>query len=116
MNQTMCAQKYQVSLPSLKTSVEMSFTKSGPATPGGEGRGGMASPLFCIAKRKKGDKGKKDRISKQILLKGMVKILLSPRSKYYCFSHSRASRIRKFFLSANHVGLQYISVFYGPPL
>ena len=40
---------------------------------------------------------------------------LSPRSKYYCFSHSRAFRIRKFFLSANHGGRQYFSVFHGPP-
>ena len=35
-------------------------------------------------------------------------------SKYYCFSHSRASRIQKFFLSANHGGQQYFSVFHGP--
>ena len=38
------------------------------------GRGGHAlpplSPLFCVAKRKKGDKGKKERVSKQKLLKG----------------------------------------------
>ena len=27
-------------------------------------------PLFCIAKRKKGDKAKKERVSKQKLLKG----------------------------------------------
>ena len=30
----------------------------------------MAPPLFCVAKRKKGDKGKKERVSKQKLLKG----------------------------------------------
>ena len=40
---------------------------------------------------------------------------LSPRSKYYCFSDSRASRIRKFYLSANLGGRQYFSVFHGPP-
>ena len=35
-----------------------------------------------------------------------VKILL--------FSHSRASRIRKFFLSDNHGGREYFSVFHAP--
>ena len=30
----------------------------------------MAPPLFCVAKRKKGDKGKKERVSKEKLLKG----------------------------------------------
>ena len=39
----------------------------GPATPGG--RGAMP-PLFCVAKRKKGNQGKKERFSKQKLLKG----------------------------------------------
>ena len=39
---------------------------------------------------------------------------LSPRSNYYCFSHSRASRIQKFFLSINHGGQQYFPVFHGP--
>ena len=39
---------------------------------------------------------------------------LSPRSKCYCFSHSRASRIQKFFLTANHGGRYYFSVFHGP--
>ena len=41
---------------------------TGPGTPG-RARGGMASPLFCVAKRKKGNKGKKERVSKQKLLK-----------------------------------------------
>ena len=30
----------------------------------------MAPPFFCVAKRKKGDKGKKERVSKQKLSKG----------------------------------------------
>ena len=30
----------------------------------------MASPLFCLAKRKKGNKEKKERVSRQKLLKG----------------------------------------------
>ena len=59
-------------------------------------RGGAFPPqtlLFCITKRKKQDKGKKKTGFKAETIKS-----LSPRSKYYCFSHSRASRIRKFFL------------------
>ena len=31
---------------------------------------GHGPPLFCVAKRKKGDKGKKESVSKQKLLKG----------------------------------------------
>ena len=42
--------------------------KSGPATL--EGGLAMVPQLFCVAKRKKGDKGEKDKISKQELLKG----------------------------------------------
>ena len=38
---------------------------------------------------------------------------LSLSSKLYCLSHSRASRTQKFFLSANHGGRQYFSVFRG---
>ena len=34
------------------------------------GEGGMASPLFSVAKRKKGNKEKKERVSRQKLLKG----------------------------------------------
>ena len=42
---------------------------TGPAAPGG-GKGGHGFPLFCVAKRKKEDKGKKEKVSKQKLLKG----------------------------------------------
>ena len=38
----------------------------GPATLGG----GHGHPLFCVAKRKKGNKGKQERLSKQKPLKG----------------------------------------------
>ena len=41
---------------------------TGPATPGEPGAHG--TPLFYVTKRKKGDKGKKERASKQKLLKG----------------------------------------------
>ena len=40
---------------------------------GGDG-GAMATPLFYVAKRKKGDKGKKERVSKQKLLKGCYQV------------------------------------------
>ena len=76
---------------------------------GGAG-GSMAPSLFCIAKRKKGNKGKKRKGFKAETIKK-----LSPKSKYYCFNRSRASRIRKFFLLDNHGGQQYFSVFHGFP-
>ena len=67
-------------------------------------------PLFCIAKIKKGKKGKKGTIFKIETIER-----LPPRSKCYCFSHSRMSRIQKFFLSVNHGGRQYFPVFHDPP-
>ena len=57
------------------------------------------STLLC-SKKKKRKTGKKERHS--------------PKSKCYCFSHSRASRLETYFLSANHGGQQYFSVFHGP--
>ena len=39
---------------------------------------------------------------------------LSPRSKFYCLSHFRASKTQKKILSANNVDRQYFSVFHGP--
>ena len=68
-------------------------TSSGPATLGA----GACPPththtLFCVAKRKKGSKEKKRKSFKAETIKR-----LSPRSKYYCFSHSRESRIQKYF-------------------
>ena len=47
-------------------------SSTGPATPGGPRS--HASPIFCVAKRKKGDKGKKERFSKQKLLKAVTKV------------------------------------------
>ena len=47
------------------------MTESGLATLGGPGGpGGHAPPLFCVAKRKRGSKGKQERLSKQKPLKG----------------------------------------------
>ena len=52
--------------------IKKMFFQTGPATPGRPGGpgGAMAFPLFCVTKRKKGDKDKKERVSKQKLLKG----------------------------------------------
>ena len=65
--------------------------------------------LFCIAKRKNGNKGK----SRKDFKVGTIKRLLT-RLKCYCFSHSRAPRIQKVFFSANHGGRQYFPMFLGP--
>ena len=67
---------------------------TGLARPGG--RGGSCpsppSPTFLSSKKKKGRKRQKRKSFKAETIKR-----LSPRSKYYCFSDSRASRIRKFY-------------------
>ena len=77
------------------------------------GEEGACNPLppqlFCVAKRKKLNKGKKGKSFKAETIKR-----LPPKSKCYCFSHSRASRIQKFFLSANHGNRQCFTVFHGP--
>ena len=57
----------------------------------------FATPLFCVANRRKGNNEKR----------------LSPRSKCYCFSHSRASRIQKKFFLRNHGGQLHFSVFHS---
>ena len=82
--------------------------KSGPVTPD---EGGDDPPLFCVAKRKKENKGKKRKYLKVETIKR-----LSPRSKCYYFSHSRVSRIQKFFLSANHGSQQSVTVSVSWPL
>ena len=51
---------------------------------------------FCVAKRKKGNKGKKETFKAETIKR------LSLMSKCHCFSHSRASRIQKFFLVADN--------------
>ena len=50
------------------------------------------TPTFLHSKNKKGRQREKGKGFKAETIKR-----LSPRSKYYCFNHSRASRIRKFF-------------------
>ena len=67
-------------------------------------------PTFLRSKKKKGRQKQKRKCFKAETIKR-----LSPRSKYYYFSHSRASRIRKSFLSVNHGGQHYFPVFHGPP-
>ena len=66
--------------------------------------------VFCVAKRKKGRQRKKRKGFKAKTIKR-----LSPKSKYYYFNHSRASRIRTFFLSTNHGDRRYFSVLHDPP-
>ena len=83
---------------------------TGPATT--RGQGGNSPPLphfFFRSKKKIGGKRKKRKSFKAKTIKR-----LSPRSRCYYFSHSRASRIEKFFLSANHGGRHSSSVFHGP--
>ena len=67
---------------------------------------GLGPLTFLRSKKKKwkqrGKKGFKTETIKS----------LSPTLKCYCFSHSRACRIQKRFLWANH-GWQYFSVFHG---
>ena len=68
------------------------------ATPeGGAIRGPFPSPMFWVPKRKEGNKEKKERVSKQKLLKTVTKV------KMLLFCHSRSSRIQKFFLSKRNV-------------
>ena len=67
-------------------------------------------PTFLRSKKKK----RKQRKKKRKIFKAETIKRLSPRSKCYCFSHSRASRIQKFFFSPNHGGRQYLPVFKGP--
>ena len=72
--------------------------------------GGWAcSPHFFVQEKEKRQTKEKRKTSKAKTIKR-----LSPSSKCYCFSHSRVSRIQKCFLSANHGGWQYVSVFHDP--
>ena len=63
------------------------------------GPGGHGFPSFLRSKKKKEKQRKTRKTFKAETFKR-----LSLRSKLYCLSHSRASRIQKFFLSANHGG------------
>ena len=89
----------------------VAFYHTGLATTGGPGRPGWPwPPTFLRSKKEKEVKEKKSKSFKAETIKR-----LSPGSKCRCFSHSRASRIQKLFLSANHGGEQYFSVL-APPL
>ena len=68
-------------------------------------------PVFLRSKQKKGKQKKKRKGFKTEAIKR-----LSPRPKCYCFNHSRASRIQKFFLPANHGSRQYFWFPIAPPL
>ena len=67
----------------------------GPAPPEGPWH-----PLTFLRSKNKKEKQKKKRKN----WKAETIKRLSPRSKCYCFSHSRVSRIQKCFLSTNHDG------------
>ena len=84
---------------------------SGPARKGHATPAPPPPQLFCVAKRKKLNKGKKGKSFKAETIKR-----LPPKSKCYCFSHCRASRIEKFFLSANMVTDNALQCSMAPPL
>ena len=72
-------------------------------------RGPWPLHFFCVAVRKMGKQREKRKSFKAETIRR-----LSPSSKCYCFSHSRASRIKKFSLPVNHGVRQYFSVFHCP--
>ena len=75
-----------------------------------DGAGGhepLLPPTFLCSKKKKKQWKKRQRFKVETIKR------LSPRSKCYCSSQSRASRIQKLFLSANHGDRQYFSMFHG---
>ena len=73
-----------------------------PATTRGAGSHDPPLPTTTTFLRSK--KKKRKPREKRTIFKAETIEKLSPRSKYYCFSHSRVSRIQKFLLSANHGG------------
>ena len=62
----------------------------------------LPPPPFCVAKRKKRNKGKQERLSRQKPLKDCP------------WGQNRACRIQKFLFSASHGGRLYFPVFHGP--
>ena len=66
-------------------------------------------PTFLRSKKKKGKQRKARKTFKAETSKR-----LPLRLKLHCLSHSRTSRIQKFFFLVNHGGRQYFSVFHGP--
>ena len=90
------------------TVVYLRFPSAGSATPGRVG--GTPPTILCSKKKKRGKKGKK--IFKSFKEETIKR--LSSKSKCYCSSYSRASRIQTFFLSANFGEWLFFSVFRGP--
>ena len=74
----------------------MMHNLTGPTTTGGPGGHAHPHPFFFFCSKKNREKRKKRKSFKAKTIKR-----LSPRSKCYCFSYSRASRIQKFFLSTD---------------
>ena len=92
----------------LKTVILIAKTCTAPGGGGGYAPPHLPSLFFAQQKEKRETKEKKKSLKIEIIKR------LSPRSKCYRYSHSTASRIQKFFLSANHGGQQNFSVFHGP--
>ena len=81
-------------------------SSTGPATPWGAG--GPLHLTFLRSKKKKW-KQRKKKVFKTETIKS-----LSPRLKCCCFSHSRASRIQKCFLSVNYRRQYFSALFLNP--
>ena len=102
--------KVTVVMITMITKISYNNKKKGNSNTGSAKLGGEHDPLTFLRSKKKKEKERKKRKT----FKAETIKRLSPRSKCYCFSHSRASRIQTFFWSANHGGRQYLSVFHGP--
>ena len=85
-----------------------SFVKKIRASDTG-GRGDYGTPRFYIAKRKKENKEKKERFSKQKLLKGCHQ-----GQSVAVLAILERLLFKKNFLSVNYGGQKYFSVFHGP--
>ena len=77
------------------------MTITRPATPEG-GRGGLWPSYFYVTKRRKRNKGKKERVSKQKLLKGCHQ-----SKKCYCFNNV-------YCLILERLEFKFFSWFHGP--
>ena len=103
-NYKLLADNYRGDNPLVAISAEFIFKGDDTGLPWS-----LRPPTFWWSNKKNGKQRKKRKSFKAATTKR-----LSPRSKCYSFSHPRASRIQKIFLSANHGDRQYFSVFHGP--
>ena len=82
----------------------------GPAILGGHALPFLFFFAFAQQKEKRETKGKKKTFKAETIKR------LSPRSKCYCFSHSRASRIQRFFCWSSLVADSTCQCSMAPPL